>query len=156
VPLTPALLRLDPMFDPLRNDMRFQKLVASPTPKNHIAATEARILHPLHSVGVAMARCESTGTKINFVARPVLSGVGTVVESDAKMTMNHAASPYALGSTDAEHERLIRQAARLAPLTERLFREAGIGPEQRLWESSATGAPLTARGLAWLKLVWIM
>jgi serine/threonine protein kinase/tetratricopeptide (TPR) repeat protein len=32
-PLTPALLRLDPMFDPLRNDPRFQKLVASPTPK---------------------------------------------------------------------------------------------------------------------------
>jgi TolB-like protein/Tfp pilus assembly protein PilF/class 3 adenylate cyclase len=34
VPLTPALLRLDPMFDPLRNDPRFQKLVASPAPKD--------------------------------------------------------------------------------------------------------------------------
>ncbi|HEY8670905.1 MAG TPA: hypothetical protein VIL63_08705, partial [Terriglobales bacterium] len=32
VPLTPALLRLDPMFDPLRNDPRFQKLAATPAP----------------------------------------------------------------------------------------------------------------------------
>jgi protein-L-isoaspartate O-methyltransferase len=39
---------------------------------------------------------------------------------------------YALGSTDAEQARLIRQAALLAPFTERFFRGAGIGPGQRV------------------------
>jgi serine/threonine protein kinase/Tfp pilus assembly protein PilF len=33
VPLTTALLRLDPMFDPLRNDPRFQQILAGPEPK---------------------------------------------------------------------------------------------------------------------------
>jgi SAM-dependent methyltransferase len=52
------------------------------------------------------------------------------------MAANMAASDptrhYSLGYTDAEHERLIWQASRLAPLTERLFLEAGIGRGQRV------------------------
>jgi SAM-dependent methyltransferase len=48
------------------------------------------------------------------------------------MTASRPTSHYSLGSTDAEHERLIWQALRLAPLTERLFREAGMGPGQRV------------------------
>jgi SAM-dependent methyltransferase len=48
------------------------------------------------------------------------------------MTASGSPSPYALGCTDGEHERLIRQAALLAPSTERFFREAGIGLGQRV------------------------
>jgi SAM-dependent methyltransferase len=48
------------------------------------------------------------------------------------MRANNPPSSYALGSTDSEHERLIRQAARLAPCTERFFRDAGIGTGQHV------------------------
>jgi len=49
-----------------------------------------------------------------------------------RMTLDSRYSEYLLGSSDAEHERLIRQAIRLAPVTERFFREAGIGAGQRV------------------------
>jgi serine/threonine protein kinase/Tfp pilus assembly protein PilF len=38
-PLTPALLRLDPMFDPLRNDARFQKLCEEKQPIQKVSAS---------------------------------------------------------------------------------------------------------------------
>ena len=50
------------------------------------------------------------------------------------MSTSGPTSHYALGSTDAEHERLIRQAALLAPLTQRFFHQACIGPGQRVLE----------------------
>lgn len=48
------------------------------------------------------------------------------------MAADDHASDYLLGHTQAEHERLIRQALRLAPVTEDLFLEAGIAPGQRV------------------------
>ena len=45
---------------------------------------------------------------------------------------NRSDTDYALGYTDAEQERLIRQATLIAPHTERLFREAGIGVGHRV------------------------
>ena len=57
-------------------------------------------------------------------------------------------SPYPLGSTEGEHERLIRQAKLLAPLTERFFRQADIGPGQRVLDLGSGGgdvAMLAAR-----------
>jgi len=50
----------------------------------------------------------------------------------ADVTTNQTAADYALGYTDAEQERLIRQATLIAPHTERLFREAGIGVGHRV------------------------
>jgi len=43
-----------------------------------------------------------------------------------------AGRDYLLGSTDREHERLIYQATRLAPVTEQFFREVGIGVGHRV------------------------
>ena len=48
------------------------------------------------------------------------------------MTAASSNHPYVLGTTDAEHDRLLRQAARIEPFTERLFRDAGIGIGQRV------------------------
>src|SRR5262249_56685727 len=48
------------------------------------------------------------------------------------MPTHESSTDYALGYTSAEEARLIRQAAIIAPITERLFREAGIGPGQRV------------------------
>src|SRR5215471_20039780 len=46
--------------------------------------------------------------------------------------MSRPSPEYFLGNTDAEHERLTRQALWLEPLTERLFLDAGIAPGQRV------------------------
>jgi ubiquinone/menaquinone biosynthesis C-methylase UbiE len=42
------------------------------------------------------------------------------------------ATEYLLGSSDAEHDRLIRQAARISPITKNFFLEAGIAPGHRV------------------------
>jgi SAM-dependent methyltransferase len=48
------------------------------------------------------------------------------------VTTPNSEDTYALGYTAEEHSRLVRQAALLAPCTERLFRAAGIGPGNRI------------------------
>jgi len=50
----------------------------------------------------------------------------------ATMNLGKSTCDYALGYTSAEHDRLMRQAGLIVPITERLFREAGIGPGQRI------------------------
>src|SRR6478672_5591730 len=56
----------------------------------------------------------------------------TILTSAANVTTRRSATDYALGYTDAEQARLIRQATLIAPHTERLFREAGIGVGHRV------------------------
>jgi ubiquinone/menaquinone biosynthesis C-methylase UbiE len=50
----------------------------------------------------------------------------------ASATTTNSNGDYALGYTNSEHERLIRQANRFAPYTERLFRGAGIAAGNRV------------------------
>ena len=52
--------------------------------------------------------------------------------TSADVTGTQPTAGDALGYTDAEQDRLIRQAAVIAPITERFFREAGVGPGQRV------------------------
>jgi ubiquinone/menaquinone biosynthesis C-methylase UbiE len=52
--------------------------------------------------------------------------------SAADVTGTQPTAGYALGYSDAEQDRLIRQAAVIAPITERFFREAGIRAGQRV------------------------
>ena len=72
--------------------------------------------------------------------------MATVTNSLSKPTN----SDYALGYANAEHERLTRQAALIAPITERLFREAGLGPGQRVLD---LGSGLGDVSMAAAKLV---
>jgi hypothetical protein len=67
------------------------------------------------------------------------------------MNTTSALAPYLLGTTDAKHERLQRQAARLAPFTERLFRDAGIRPGQRVLD---VGSRVGDVALLAARLVW--
>lgn len=48
------------------------------------------------------------------------------------MISAQASNEYVLGSNNAEHARLTRQAGTLAPYTERLFRDAGVSNGQRV------------------------
>lgn len=59
-------------------------------------------------------------------------GFWSTLSFGRNMTKTTANLPYVLGSTAAEHTRLMRQAALLDPFTERLFRDAGVGPGQRV------------------------
>jgi ubiquinone/menaquinone biosynthesis C-methylase UbiE len=55
-----------------------------------------------------------------------------LVLPESSKVLAHAKAAYVLGSSEAEHARLMRQAKILAPYTERLFRDAGIATGQRV------------------------
>ena len=55
-----------------------------------------------------------------------------MLTTDTDANRNQPTVDYALGYTSAEQDRLMRQAALIAPYTERLFREAGIRPGHRV------------------------
>lgn len=78
--------------------------------------------------GLAKHEATSRWTSGSVVAKGFLKH--RAIEDLVPATSEHKS--YMLGTTDEEHDRLLRQAARLEPFTERLFRDAGIGPGQRV------------------------
>lgn len=54
-----------------------------------------------------------------------------------RVQATHVRSGYICGHGAAEEDRLIRQATQLAPITERVFRDAGIGTGQRVLDIGA-------------------
>ena len=54
------------------------------------------------------------------------------MENNGKNAAAGSNRGYALGYTTTEQDRLIRQAKQIEPILERLFREAGVGPGQRV------------------------
>jgi len=65
-------------------------------------------------------------------ASSFFGGLESPGEYGRSMMANRPATDYPLGSADDEHERLIRQAARLESCTQRFFRAAGIADGQRV------------------------
>lgn len=59
-----------------------------------------------------------------------LAGVGSLLENEAHCMSDSTA--YALGYTDIEHDRLMRQAARFHGFTEAFLREAGVAESLRV------------------------
>src|SRR5262245_59696517 len=70
----------------------------------------------------------------SFSQEPIRKHKDAMIVADVqdRRTTSQAGTDYALGYTNAEQERLIRQAAIIAPIAERLFRGAGIGSGQRV------------------------
>ena len=57
ISLTPALLRLDPMFDPLRDDPRFQNLTTAPAPER--VNDESALSLSLYVISVALKNLDN-------------------------------------------------------------------------------------------------
>jgi ubiquinone/menaquinone biosynthesis C-methylase UbiE len=74
-----------------------------------------------------------TPVRLAFPRLPQTVLAGSLASDEGTHHMSPSTdAPYVLGDTSAEHERLIRRAAIFEPFTERLFRDAGVGPGQRV------------------------
>lgn len=61
-----------------------------------------------------------------------LGPTGNLCNKQGMSSFRSTDADYVLGRSEAEHRRLVEQAAFLRPLTERIFRAAGVGPGMRV------------------------